>query len=69
MPTLTLLSPTDNLDNLAPLAEKFKERSDWIRALNRVLIGNNALSNGVAYHAENFVELTAGFEALAGSGL
>ncbi len=67
LPTLTLTAPNDNLNNLAPIAEKFRERSDWIRASNVVAIGNNALANGVVYHAENFVELTAGFEAVAGS--
>lgn len=62
-PTLTLISPTDNHNNLSPIIETQRERSDWIKASNIVSVGNNAISNGVVYHAENFVELNPGFEA------
>lgn len=67
IPTLTLVSPTDDLTNLAPSTLIFRERSDWIKASNIVSIGNNSLGNGVVYHAENFVELNPGFEAVFGS--
>ncbi len=65
--TLTLLSPADNLSNLGSTHQKKKERSDWIKAANIVSVGDNTLSNGVVYHAENYVELNPGFEALLGS--
>lgn len=66
-PILSLVSPTDDVNNLAatPLIEK--ERSNWIMAANIVSVGDNVLSNGVVYHAENYVELNPGFEALLGS--
>jgi hypothetical protein len=66
-PTLTLVSPSDNHNNLAPIAICQRERSDWIKASNVISFGNNALANGVVYHAENFVELNPGFEAVSGS--
>jgi hypothetical protein len=44
-----------------------RERSDWIKASNIISVGNNAVGNGVVYHAENFVELNPGFDALFGS--
>lgn len=66
-PILTLASPADDLSNLAAAAVKKRERSDWIKAANIVSVGNNAPSNGVVYHAENFVELNPGFEALFGA--
>lgn len=65
--TLTLTAPADNVTNLAIAGVKKKERSDWIKAANIVSVGDNVLSNGVVYHAENFVELNPGFEALYGA--
>ena len=44
-----------------------KERSDWIKAANIVAVGDNVLSNGVVYHAANYVELNPGFEAVLGA--
>ena len=67
LPTLTLASPTDDVNNLAPSIVKKKERSDWIKAANIVSVGDNALSNGVVYHAANYVELNPGFEAVLGA--
>jgi len=67
IPTLTLASPVDDLTNLAAAAVTKRERSDWIKATNIVAVGDNALSNGVVYHAANFVELNPGFEAVYGS--
>lgn len=67
LPTLTLASPVDDLSNLAAPLIKTQERSNWIKAANIVSVGDNALSNGVVYHAENFVELNPGFEAMLGS--
>ncbi len=66
-PILTLVSPTDDHNNLAATSIKQQERSDWIKASNIVSVGDNAISNGAVYHAENFVELNPGFEALFGS--
>jgi hypothetical protein len=65
--TLLLASPADDVNNLATAPVKKKERSDWIKAANIVSVGDNVLANGVVYHAENFVELNPGFEALLGS--
>ena len=65
--TLSLASPADDLNNLATTSLTKKERSDWIKAANIVSVGDNVLSNGVVYHAENYVELNPGFEALFGS--
>lgn len=65
--TLTLTSPADDHNNLSPLLIKLRERSDWIKAANIVSVGDNILSNGVVYHAANFVELNPGFEAALGS--
>jgi len=65
--TLLLVSPVDDLNNLAIPTTKEKERSDWIKAANIVSVGDNALANGVVYHAANFVELNPGFEAVLGS--
>ena len=67
LPTLTLASPADNVNNLALVTIKKKERSDWIKAANIVSVGDNTLSNGVVYHAENYVELNPGFEAVLGA--
>lgn len=67
VPTLTLTSPANDLNNLAPSLVKLRERSDWIKAANIVSVGDNVLSNGVVYHAENFVELNPGFEAVLGA--
>lgn len=67
IPTLTLASPIDDLTNLASSVITKRERSDWIKASNIVSVGDNTLSNGVVYHAENFVELNPGFEAVFGS--
>lgn len=66
-PILSLVSPTDDVNNLAATPLKEKERSNWIMAANIVSVGDNVLSNGVVYHAENYVELNPGFEALLGS--
>jgi hypothetical protein len=66
-PILTLVSPADDHNNLAATAVKERERSDWIKAANIVSVGDNTLGNGVVYHAENYVELNPGFEALLGS--
>ena len=65
--TLTLASPADDVNNLAPSIVKKKERSDWIKAANIVSVGDNAISNGVVYHAANYVELNPGFEAVLGA--
>jgi hypothetical protein len=67
LPILTLVSPADDVNNLAPSIVKKKERSDWIKAANIVSVGDNALSNGVVYHAANDVELNPGFEAVLGA--
>ena len=67
LPILTLVSPADDVNNLAPSIVKKKERSDWIKAANIVSVGDNALSNGVVYHAANYVELNPGFEAVLGA--
>lgn len=67
LPTLTLATPADDVNNLAPSIVKKKERSDWIKAANIVSVGDNALSNGVVYHAANYVELNPGFEAVLGA--
>jgi hypothetical protein len=66
-PTLILASPADDLNNLAATDVKKKERSDWIKAANIVSVGDNTLSNGVVYHAANYVELNPGFEAVTGA--
>ncbi|MCF6132827.1 T9SS type A sorting domain-containing protein [Flavobacterium wongokense] len=66
-PILSLASPADDVNNLASTVVKKRERSNWIKAANIVSVGDNALSNGVVYHAENYVELNPGFEALAGA--
>ena len=66
-PILTLVSPADDVNNTAIDAVKKKERSDWIKAANIVSVGDNVLSNGVVYHAENYVELNPGFEAEFGA--
>ena len=66
-PILTLVSPADDVSNLAATTVKMKERSNWIKATNMVSVGDNLLSNGVVYHAENFVELNPGFEAVLGA--
>lgn len=65
--TLLLASPADDLNNLAIASVKERERSEWIKAANIVSVGDNVLSNGVVYHAEEYVELNPGFEALLGS--
>jgi hypothetical protein len=65
--TLLLTSPIDDLTNLDSIAIKRKERSDWIKATNIISVGDNVLSNGVVYHAENYVELNPGFEAVSGA--
>lgn len=65
--TLILTAPNDNVNNLATPDIKKKERSDWIKAANIVAVGDNVLSNGVVYHATNFVELNPGFEAVSGA--
>ena len=65
--TLTVTSPVDDLSNLDTVVLKEKERSDWIKAANIVSVGNNAVSNGVVYHAANYVELNPGFEAVFGA--
>jgi hypothetical protein len=67
LPILTLASPADDVNNLAPSIVMKKERSDWIKAANIVSVGDNALSNGVVYHAANYVELNPGFEAVSGA--
>lgn len=67
IPTLTLTSPSDDHNNMATIDLKKRERSNWIKAANIVSVGDNTLSNGVVYHAENYVELNPGFEALFGS--
>ncbi|MGV3697482.1 T9SS type A sorting domain-containing protein [Flavobacterium sp.] len=65
--TLLLASPADDVNNLAIASVKERERSEWIKAANIVSVGDNVLSNGVVYHAEEYVELNPGFEALLGS--
>lgn len=44
-----------------------EERSDWIKSTDFVTFGDGIRGNGVVYHAENFVELNPGFEAVLGS--
>jgi len=44
-----------------------EERSDWIKSTDFVTFGDGITGNGVVYHAENFVELNPGFEAVLGS--
>ena len=66
-PKLTLTSPNDDHSSLVPVETKKRERSDWIKASNVIIVGDNALSNGVVYHAANYVELNPGFEAVLGS--
>ncbi|HNP32785.1 MAG TPA: T9SS type A sorting domain-containing protein [Flavobacterium sp.] len=66
-PILTLASPADDLNNLAAVPIKQRERSDWIKAANIVSVGDNVLANGVVYHAANYVELNPGFEAVFGA--
>lgn len=74
LPNAILSSPNEDVTNLSPfvfltnpLAVRHLERSDFIIASNIIGIGDNVFQNGVVYHAENFVELTPGFEALFGS--
>lgn len=67
LPTLTLTSPADNMNNLATAAIAKRERSDWIKATNLIQVGDNSLNNGVVYHSGNYVELNPGFEALTGA--
>ncbi|WP_298395786.1 3-coathanger stack domain-containing protein [Flavobacterium sp.] len=67
IPTLILTSPADDSNNLALPAVKKRERSDWIKAANIISVGDNVQGNGVVYHAENYVELNPGFEAVLGS--
>lgn len=67
IPTLILTSPNDDSNNLAVPAIKTRERSDWIKAANLISVGDNTQGNGVVYHAENYVELNPGFEAVLGS--
>ena len=66
-PILSLASPADDLSNLALPIVKTRERSNWIKAANIVSVGDNVLSNGVVYHAENYIELNPGFEAVYGA--
>jgi hypothetical protein len=66
-PILSLFSPADDVNNLAVPLVKEKERSNWIKAANIVSVGDNVIGNGVVYHAENYVELDPGFEAVFGS--
>lgn len=66
-PILTLISPADDLSNMAPIAIMQRERGDWIKAANIISVGDNSLSNGVLYHAANYVELNPGFEAVFGA--
>ena len=66
LPTLTLTS-ADNMTNSNTDAITLRERSDWIRATNTIGIGNSTFQDGVVYHAENFVELNPGFEAVLSS--
>lgn len=59
LPTLDITAPVNN--NAATIIS-WREASDWIRASNRILIGNQTLGDGVVYHAGNYVELIPGFE-------
>ena len=65
--TLSLISPAHDVNNLGLTVATKKERSDWIKAANIVSVGDNAVSNGVVYHASNYVELNPGFEAVFGA--
>ncbi|MGL2966902.1 3-coathanger stack domain-containing protein [Flavobacterium sp. XGLA_31] len=65
--TLTLTAPFDNTNNLAPVINRKKERSNWIKAANIISVGDNTQANGVVYHATNYVELNPGFEAIQGA--
>ncbi len=44
-----------------------EERGDWISSSDLITFSDGVVGNGVVYHAENFVELTEGFEAIYGS--
>lgn len=65
--TLSLSSPSDDMNNLSSATVAKRERSDWIKATNLIQVGDNSLNNGVVYHSGNYVELNPGFEALSGS--
>ncbi|WP_298119819.1 T9SS type A sorting domain-containing protein [Flavobacterium sp.] len=67
LPTETLISPLDDMNNNFANGFKLIERSNWISASNIINIGNNNLLDGVVYHAANFVDLTPGFDAVFGS--
>lgn len=67
LPTLTLVSPANDVTNINATTVTKKERSDWIKAANIVQVGDNVFQNGVVYHAGNYVELNPGFEAVTGS--
>lgn len=59
LPTLTSSTIISNMIQ--------EERSDWISSSDLITFSDGILGNGVVYHAENFVELTHGFEAINGS--
>lgn len=66
-PNLTLSSPLDDMDNTDPDPITLLNAQDWINASNIIGVGNNNASDGVVYHAGDYVELTTGFETLTGS--
>jgi len=63
LPTLTLTSPVNDMDNNSNDIYSLRERELWIKASNHITAGNNTFQDGVVYHAGNFVELNSGFEA------
>ena len=66
-PTLTLTSPNGDMGNNSLNSISLKERSEWIKASNKILSGNNDYQDGVVFHAGEFVEMTPGFETVFGA--
>lgn len=67
IPTATYTSPSNNITNVSNPIDRLIERGDWIKATNIINLGNSNFQQGVVYHAQNFVELNPGFEAIFGS--
>jgi hypothetical protein len=62
---ITLFSPNHDMSNATlQVSLIHREASDWITASNVIGIGNSAFQNGVVYHAANYVDLVAGFDAV-----
>lgn len=67
VPTLTLVSTTDDVNNNDLVPIKWRKASNWIKATNTVSFGNANLGDGVVYRANNFVELNPGFQTISGA--